>query len=381
MEIVLFLGIAFIATFFIGELLERMKIPWIFASLIIGLAFSQFSWAMSVYSSQAFQLLSQFGMYLLLFMIGMEMNLKKIERKGKLIMMASSSIILGEALVMGIFIHFIFHYPVMLSLLISLSFATVGEAILLPILDELGLTTRKIGQLILAIATIDDAFELFTFVVLMFFIGSGNPVVPVLSFLLMILFTIVAMQYHTSRKLWFMPVESIFLLVLSIAFLFIGIGEMTDMPEIAAIFAGAIISHAMPSAKRAIMESEIRSMAYGLFAPIFFLSVGMSVNLGYIVAYPVLLISFIILSAASKLAASFISLSHEFGWKARLFIGTGLLVRFSTSVVLVKILYDAGVINNMLFSIIIATSILFTFIIPPAVSLMGRTWLSRKKNR
>ena len=57
-----------------------------------------------------------------------------------------------------------------------MSFATVGEALLFPILDEFKVINTKLGQSIIGIGTLDDVIEVFVLILLIFLLGSGgNP--------------------------------------------------------------------------------------------------------------------------------------------------------------------------------------------------------------
>jgi len=49
-------------------------------------------------------------------------------------------------------------------------------------------------------------------------------------------------------------------------------------------------------------------------------------------------------------------------------------VRFSTSLIIVKILLDNGIINAGLYSVIVASSIVFSFVIPLLFSNLLAKW-------
>ena len=371
MDQLLMVGIAFILTFFIGQWLEKLRIPWIFAALLLGTAMKSLSLDVS---GGLYETLSELGLYFMLFMIGLEIDTREMAKLGRIVVGASLAIIGFEALVMGLFIHFLFSLPLHVSFLVSLSFATVGEAILLPILDELGILRKKLGQIILGIATADDLFELMTFILLVFVITGKFQLHSLLVFIALLIFTIVSLRFHASRKFFSMPVETLFLLVISILFLFLGIGKMSGEEEIAAIFAGIVASHSMPKGKFSAIEKEIKSLAYGFFGPLFFLSIGyeadpsiMLSGIGYVLAV-------VLVSNLSKIVSSMLMLGREIGMRKSIFAGIALSTRFSTSLVIAKLLYDSGTISNSLFSIIVASSMVFKFVIPPLLSYLARKW-------
>ncbi|PIR89143.1 MAG: hypothetical protein COU07_02845 [Candidatus Harrisonbacteria bacterium CG10_big_fil_rev_8_21_14_0_10_40_38] len=146
MSIPLFLGFLFIGTFILGLALETFRVPWLFASLLIGLFLSGNSFLAQIVNTDTFDFLKTIGLYLLLFIIGFSLDLGKIKSSGKFIVKATLIIEIAEVLVIGSLIYFIFKIPILISILVALSFATVGEAILLPILEEFRLTKKSLGR-------------------------------------------------------------------------------------------------------------------------------------------------------------------------------------------------------------------------------------------
>ena len=57
-----------------------------------------------------------------------------------------------------------------LAILVALSFATVGEAVLIPILDEFRLTKTKLGQTIPGVGILDDVIEVLLLVFITVFL-------------------------------------------------------------------------------------------------------------------------------------------------------------------------------------------------------------------
>ena len=72
----------------------------------------------------------------------------------------------------------------------------------------------------------------------------------------------------------------------------------------------------------------------------------------------------VVVSKGAKLLGSYIIGRKELGSKQSILLGIGLSVRFSTSIVIIKILFENEMIGSDLYSIIVASSIVFKFIIP-----------------
>ena len=130
----------------------------------------------------------------------------------------------------------------------------------------------------------------------------------------------------------------------------------------------------LPRERLAVIEKEMHAMTYGFFAPLFFVWIGSELNIQYLVAYPLLVLLVVTVSNGGKLISSYIVARKHLGTKGSILLGIGLSVRFSTSIIIVQFLFDNGVINAELFSIIVASSIVFKFIVPALFSQLLVRW-------
>ncbi|RLJ00363.1 MAG: hypothetical protein DRP03_00520 [Candidatus Aenigmatarchaeota archaeon] len=379
----LFLCIVFLFTFLVGRIIERLRVPWVFASLIFGAMLAIYNPFASITSSSLFTFLARLGMYFLLFMIGLELDLNQLKKKGRFIFKATFSIIFLEVIIGGSFIHFVFSYSWIVSFLVALSFATVGEAVLIPILDEFKIINTNLGQTIIGIGTLDDIVEVFTLIVAVVLIGSSVRTTFHIGLILVSLFVLFILTIgftklkKEGKKFNFLNIETLFLFTIFVFFLFLGIGQLAETTALAALLAGIGIKTFAPERRLKLIESEIKTMCYGFFAPIFFLWVGVTLDIGYIITYPLLVLLIVIISSGAKLLGSYIIARRELGLRQSILLGIGLSVRFSTSIIVLKILFDNALINVSLYSIIIASSMVFQFLIPLLFSNILARWKVR----
>jgi len=370
MNIYLFLAFALLLTFLIGRLVEKLRVPWIFAALLIGFLLAIYNPFPSATSSETFEFLAQLGMYSLLFMIGFELDVIELRKLGKFIVKATFFIICLEALFGTLLVHFIFGCNWFVSFLVAMSFATVGEAILLPILDEFKIVNTKLGQSIIGIGTLDDIIEVSVLILVIFVLGSGKNPDANIALVIASLLALILLTYGSrwlkkkSHKFVFLKIESLFLFVLVILFLFIGVGKFADASAIAALLAGLGVKNFLPTERLQLIESEVRTMCYGFFAPLFFIWVGITMDITYLATYPLLVLLVVFVSKGAKLLGSYIVAKKELGTKQSILLGIGLSVRFSTSIVIIKILFENGLVGSDVYSVIVASSIAFKFIIP-----------------
>lgn len=381
MGLILFLAGFFLFAFIIGRLLEKIKIPWIFSALLIGLGLAAYNPFSDITSSDSFTLFAQLGMYFLLFIIGFELNVPRILRSKSFIIRTTLLVIFTEAAISSVMVHFIFGLSWMVSIILATSFATIGEAVLLPILDEFKLTKTKLGQTILSIGVLDDVVEVVTIVALAVILGRSagitqfNIWVNLAVLIGLFAFAFVLTRLHRDFKGYhYKDVPSLFLLILFFLFLFVGIGKFVESAALGALLAGIALKRMIPDKFLKIINSEIKTVAYGFFAPVFFLWVGLDVDIPSILKYPLLIVLFATVTYLAKATAAFFSARKELGNKKSIILGISLCVRLSTSIVVIKLLFDNGLIGADVYSVMIGTQLVFKFLIPFVLSNLITRW-------
>lgn len=379
-NIFIFLSIVFLFVFLVGSLFEKVKIPWIFSALLLGVMLAFYNPFVSNTSSPEFSLLANLGMYFLLFVIGFEIDLTAVKGKGGLIFKTSLYTIFLNALLVGIAIKIMFASTWFISFLVGLSFSTVGEAILIPILEEFKMVKTKLGQTIIGVGTLDDVVEVLTLVAVISLLGAKVAKHFDVFFIIIALLSLMGLTYGLSKlkkqgnKFSVSSIEKLFLFCIFIFFLFLGIGGYAEAASLGAILAGVGLKTFLPKERLKGIENEIRAVCYGFFAPIFFLSAGLSMDMKYLINYYPAVIVVALISALAKYLGSIAAAEKELGLKRSILLGTGLLVRFSTSIVVIKILFENELINEELYSVIMATSIIFTILIPVVFSYLINKW-------
>lgn len=383
-NIYLFLSISFVFIYVVGRLLEKIRVPWIFSALLWGTILAFFNPFVSITSSDTFSFLAQLGMYFLLFMIGMELNLSDVKEKKCFIVKSTFVIILLEGIAGSLLIHFLFSYSWFISFLVALSFATVGEAILLPILDEFKIINTKLGQAIIGIGVIDDLIEMAILILLVIFIGAktGSQILIILGSLLSLFVLTGLFKKFRSKgeEFRFKNIETLFFFSIFVFLLFVAIGSYAGAAPLAALLAGISLRTFAPQARTKLIENEIKLMSYGFFVPIFFIWVGATMDSSYLMRYPLAVLLVVLVSNGVKVFGSYLMGRKELGTKQSILLGIGLSVRFSTSIVIIKILLDNNLIGIDLFSVIIASSIVFKFVVPLVFSNLIVRWKISKKS-
>ncbi|MHA1150457.1 MAG: cation:proton antiporter domain-containing protein [Promethearchaeota archaeon] len=120
----LFLSIVFSLVLLLGSILKRIHVPWIFAALIVGVVLTIYNPFTEATSSIIFNFLADLGMYLLLFMIRFEMDIREMKIHGKFIIKLTFFIILFISIVGTIIVSILYFNNVIDSILYSILIAS-----------------------------------------------------------------------------------------------------------------------------------------------------------------------------------------------------------------------------------------------------------------
>jgi Kef-type K+ transport system membrane component KefB len=394
-DVLLLIIVTYSISLSFGYILQKyLRMPWMFSSLFLGLILSALGLFGSTIESDLFKLLETLGMYLLLFIIGYSIEFKKMAKLRNQVILGTVVIISCEGFFGSLLLYLVFPAGINNSYLVALitafSFATVGEAVLLPILNEFKIIKTTFGQLTLGIGTLDDIVEvlmLTTVSVLPAFLpivltqNFPDPLMVLTDLALLLLLTLIMIKVggRISEALEenHLPSFMYSLLTLLVFFSFIALGNLVteSVASVGAIFGGMVLRELLPKEKLIQNEQAIEFLGYIFLSPFFFLSVGASVSLTSIIVSPLLVSLILLVANGSKYLASVTLFRRLLGFKYASLLGIGLGIRFSTSLVVQFILLKSGLITLDLYSSLIAAAIIATPVI-----IIAYSWaLSRGK--
>ncbi len=375
----------YLFTLLAGQVLEKLKAPWLFAALFFGFALSiTFP---QIAGDEAFSFLAEIGMAVLLFTVGLEIDLGELLRNAPKYTAYAFILELSEAFIAGLFINAFFQVSLPIAMLVGLSFATVGEAVLIPILEEFGALKTRLGEVIVGVGVADDLLEVIVIAIAALLISHRGE--APLHHILLILGTVILLFFlsailkkiKAARRLRFPQIEELVLASLAILFLFLSIGELADLGPLAAILAGVAVRSFLPKRAMKEIERSLKAIGYGVFAPIFFAWVGTTTNFTYLFENPIIVLLLFIITAMAKLLAATIAI-RDIPVLQRIIAGVGLCTRFSTGLIVAEYIYRAGVIPTDLFSVIVATTALYSLTIPLLFSiLLGRVSIHNRTQK
>lgn len=315
----------YLITNLIGTLLEKIKIPKIYAALFTGVALSSTEAVIRIVETSPITILSQAGMFSLLFLLGYGLDIKKITKQKSLIFKVTAAVILSESVVGITILHFFFHVEWLLAFIIAISFATVGEVALLPLLKEFKILDTHLGQTILGVAILDDLVEILAFILLITFVTGLN---------------------YTEI--------------------------VNEILPLVAIGSGVLFGNWVKKSEK--IDKVINFMALAILGPIFFFTAGTEVSLKLLADnFPVIL-AFTLAIKATKILSAYLTSHKQLGNKKSIVLGVSLGIKFSTSIVVLIILLQKQLITTELFSILLGIKVVFKFVIPIVLSILLSKW-------
>lgn len=370
-----------------GEIFERFKQPAMIGEIIAGIIVGP-SLLNIVHRTEDIKVISELGIFLLVIIAGLEINLDDILKslKGRNIIISLMAFFVP--ILSGIAVGYYFDKDIMTTVFIGLCVAITALPVSIRILMDLGKINSYIGQKIISVAIFDDVIAL-TILGLILNINDSEMTLSnvvknaSISLLKLTIFVVILFAaYYLIKKLsnrenYFERQLNKLLLLLKgkeslYAIFFVFVLTFSTITEslglhfiIGAFFAAMLISENLVGKKH--LESfhkTTNGLAMGFLAPIFFAGIGLEFNVTSIQNIG-LLLTVIAVSYFSKIFGGYFGgRMAGLDSKNSLTLGIGLNARGIMELVIANIAYKAGLINAEVFSILVIMGVLTTLSTP-----------------
>ncbi|SFS93193.1 cation:proton antiporter [Halostagnicola kamekurae] len=375
-----------------GAVAERFSYPAMMGEIFAGIVFGPALLGL-LESSNALDIFAQFGVFLLMVYVGMEIDLHDLFELGpQALMIALGGFLLpfglgyGTGALLGMTIE--------QSLFIGIALAATSLATKSRILVDLDILDTRIAGVLLGGALLSDVGILIVFAGITGFIESGDVTLLGLGTVMFRAFVFFAVVLVIGDRLlpivWnrlealmrrygFIDKTSAFSVALIVALVFAYLADLADLHMIIGGFvAGMFLRQAQLDEEiYEHMHTVIYDLAMGVFAPIFFVTVAFDLSLGVFTEALGLLVLVLVLSFFGKIVGSWaFALPTKLTSKEGLVIGLGMNGRGTVEIIIVSVGLSMGIIDNELFSILVFMAIFTTALVPVTVKL-GVDWLER----
>lgn len=396
--------IVFVARIF-GWIFKKMGQPTVIGEIVagiilgpslIGLYFPGFTQIIfPVDSLGNIQFLSQFGLILFMFIVGIELDLKTLKDK------ASDAIVISHA---SIIVPFTFGlglayliYPsfapknipfLSFGLFIGIAMSITAFPVLARIVHEKEIHKTRLGTIVITCAAIDDITAWCILAAVIAIVKAGSFLSSLYTILIAIGYFFVMVkvvkpflkrvaELYPTREYLSKQVVAIFLFTLILS------AYATEVIGIHALFGAFIAGTIMPGNLKFknIFVEKIEDVTLVLLLPLFFVYTGLRTQIGLINDPELWEVTGLIILVA--VAGKFLggSLSAKFvgqGWHDSLSIGALMNTRGLMELVVLNIGYDLGVLSPEIFSMMVIMALVTTIMTGPALYLIRKLFKNKE---
>lgn len=376
-----------------GEIAAYFKMPSVIGEMLAGIVIGP-SLLNLVQLSTPIQLLAQIGVILLLFEVGIETDIGRLGRAG---MKACSVAIVGVVLPFALgfcLSYYFFKLSLLVSLFIASTLTATSIGITLRVLRDLKRQNSYESQIIVGAAVLDDIIGIILLAVLYEFSTSGTinwlNAAKILFFIILffLISPFAAKFISLTIKKWNERSDIPGLLpttIVSLILLFSWIAHQLGAPELLGGFAaglalsrqfffpfGAFLRQTPQFNQR--VEEQMKPIVH-LFAPIFFVAIGLSLDLssiGWDSVFIWMLTALLFIAAVIGKLFSGLFLKNE-SIKSKFAIGTAMIPRGEVGLIFASVGLTAGVLKNDVYASIILVIALTTLLAPIGLKYIYRT--------
>ncbi len=385
LQLIFTLIIILIIAKLVGYIARRLGQPSVLGELIAGIIlgpsllniihFSVISNAL--FLEEAIRDLGELGVLFLMFLAGLELHPRELARNRK----TSSLACLGGvvlSIAFGVTIGLLLGSNFVNALFLGLCIGATSVSISAQILMEINQLRSILGTSLLGAAVLDDIVII---LLISGFLAFTGGVTGWQAILLKIGEMLVFLIFSITFGFWLLPWISRFVSKLSARYGIITFAIVVLLTyslaaewlgQMAAI-TGAFIAGLMFSrtSEKVVIENSMRTLAYTLFVPIFFVNIGLGMNFHLLKSnfFWIMLILILISILGKIIGAGLGAKLSGFKWRESLQLGIGMMARGEVTLIAVKIGLDNGYLTNEITSAIIATVIATSLLTPPFLRL------------
>jgi Kef-type K+ transport system membrane component KefB len=266
------------------------------------------------------------------------------------------------------------------ALFVATALSISAIPVLAKVLMDLDLMRREIGQTMLAAGMIDDitGWTLLGLVTALAGAGMVTGGVVAETVLMVVLFVAVTATFGrwlvtNSLRVVQERIDSrdaVLSLVIVLAFAWGALSQALHLEPVIGAFAVGILFGRLPRMPADVVH-KLESMALAVFAPVFFATAGLKVDVGAILEPRLLAFTLVVIAVATvgKVVGAYVGarfLSSQDHWSA-LAYGSGLNARGALEIIIATIGLSLGILTVEMFSIIVVMAVVTSVMAPVAL--------------
>ncbi|GBU07501.1 cation/H(+) antiporter [Bacteroidales bacterium] len=342
-------------------------------------------------------ILSQIGLILFMFVIGMELDIEEVKKKLKETIFISHAsmivpFILGMLAAYFTYPYYASHTSPFLSyaLFIGVAMSITAFPVLARIIQEKNLSKSHVGTISLASAANNDLTAWCLLAVVIAIAQSGTfigAIYVILSAILFVVFMFFVIKpfLNTIGNVYYNAEVINKSIVAFMLFILMVSAYITEIIGVHALFGSFIAGVVMPSniKFRKIITEKVEDVALCLFLPLFFVSTGLKTEIGLINTPTEWLVClmFIVVAVIGKIGGA--SLSARFvgeSWKDSWTIGALMNTRGLMELIVLTIGYEMGILSPSIFVMLVLMTLVTTFMTGPLMNFIDYCYRKKTKS-
>ncbi|WP_346817504.1 cation:proton antiporter [Bacillus paramobilis] len=362
------IALILLSTKLAGDLSVRLGQPSVLGKLIVGIVIGPaiLGW---IENSELLTQLSNVGVILLMFMAGLETDLEELNANRN----SSLAVALG-----GIVLPFVGGYVSGLvmgmeqgnAVFLGLLLCATSVSISVQTLRDLGKMKTRESTTMLGAAVFDDILVVILLAFAMSFLGTDDVNLTMVILKKVVFFAsiiLIGWKGVPAIMRWLSPLrvsESIVSAALIICFSFAYFGELLGIAGIIGAFAAGI-AISQTNYKHEV-EKKVEPIAYAMFVPVFFVSIGMNITFDGIGNQIWFILALTVIAVLTKLIGCGLGARMTgFDAKSSAIIGSGMVSRGEVALIIAGTGLSSGLLAQDYFTAIVIFVILTTMITPP----------------
>jgi Kef-type K+ transport system membrane component KefB len=356
---------------------------------VLGLLFPQaMSFIFPVASLETLRLLSQIGVVLFMFIVGMELDIRHLREKGSAAVMISHASIIVPFLLGAALSLFLYKdlAPAGTSfnafaLFIGVAMSITAFPVLARILEDRGMSQTYLGAIAITCAAVDDVTAWCILALVIALVKSGGIGISAITILLTLIFAgamffLVRPQLGRVIKEPDSQLHRRRLIPIILAFI-MACALITETIGIHALFGAFVAGVVMPPSGefRIFLKDKLEAFSSHALLPLFFAFTGLRTQVGLLTEWnDWLMCAVIILVAiAGKLGGSMLmSRWTGMNWSQSFSIGVLMNTRGLVELVVLNIGYDLGILSGRIFAMMVLMALVTTFMTGPLLALVRK---------
>lgn len=352
-------------------LFKKLKQPLVLGYIVAGFLVSpNMPYTMSVVEVEHIEVWAQIGVTFLLFSLGLDFSFKKIIKMGVAPVISAITIV-GCMLIMGYGVGHLFGWGKMDCIFLGGMLAMSSTTIIYKALDDLGLRQQHFASLVMSVLILEDILAIVMMVMLSAIATGGDPdsgqmifSILKIAFMLIVWFVIgiFAVPAFLRKSRPIMTQETLLIVSLGMCCLMAVISTKVGFSEAFGAFVmGSILAETVEAEK---IEKTIEPVK-NLFGAIFFVSVGMLVDPNVLANYalPIIIIVLTIICGQAVFGTIGFFLAGE-QLRSAMRCGFSMAQIGEFAFIIATLGLSLGVIENFLYPVVVAVSVITTFLTP-----------------